>query len=416
MEAPLLERLFTTAQNNESRYVDFLQALLKIPTPRMSEHECVRFLADALEQSGLSVTSFPGLGLAEPLPDGLPLNLVCTRTGTGSGRSLMIEAHIDTVPPGDDKKWHSPPWSAEIRDGKIYARGAHDDRVGAAMIWMLHDLLDQCGIKTKGDLHFLVTTEEEFSSGGMKAFLTNPKKVIPDAHIGLDGNRAHYCITGHAGALPFEVVFEGPWGSVLLSDTEQESNPIVWASRLVSELPRFAESTVKRFRDRNPDPRWPDPTVVATAIHTRDWVSNLPEECTVRVFANVMPPVTLDEFKGWVLDFVRDFATGNPWLLEHPPRVHWLPPEVPAYVLPENSEFLNELSRCHEQAFGVPLQARYIGGWGDMRLLESPEIVLYGPGGGGGDHSYNEYFELSSLVPTLVTLGTLTARWCGLEP
>src|SRR5690349_21764289 len=182
MPSGLSERLGTVARNNEARYTTFLQKLLQIPTPRMQEHQCLLFLAEALEASGIGVMMFEGFGMAEPLPDGPPWNLFGTRRGAGNGRSLLIEAHIDTVPTGDVTKWDPPPWSGEIRDGKIYARGAHDDRVGAAMLWMLHDLLDQCAVRTRGDLHFLVTTEEENSSGGMKAFLKHPQKVVPDAH------------------------------------------------------------------------------------------------------------------------------------------------------------------------------------------------------------------------------------------
>ena len=415
MEAEHLKTLSETANRNADRYTAFLQELLRIPTPRMQELRCLRFLGDAMEESGLPVTYFEGLGLLEALPDGPPQNLFCTRPGSGGGRSLLIEAHIDTVPPGDESKWDCSPWSGEIRDGKIYARGAHDDRVGVAMLWMLNDLLEQCGVRTKGDLHSLVTTEEELSSGGMKAFLSHPKRIIPDAHIGLDGNRTHHCITGHAGALPFEVVFDGPWGSVLLADPKQNSNPLTWACRFVAELERVAEVTRARFRERNSDARWPDPVLIPNAIHTRDWMSNLPERCTVRAYANVMPPITLDEFKQWITEFVASFAAGKPWLAEHPPRIEWLPVEVPSYVLPDDSRLLRELSHCHRLAFGAELKPRYIGGWGDMRLLGSPEVILYGPGGGGGDHFYNEYFELESLVPTLITLGSLTANWCGTE-
>jgi acetylornithine deacetylase/succinyl-diaminopimelate desuccinylase-like protein len=185
------------------------------------------------------------------------------------------------------------------------------------------------------------------------------------------------------------------------------------ANRFFTEIAQFAADTRKEFRRRNNDPRWPDAALVPTAIHTRDWISNLPEQCTVRFFANVMPPVTLEEFQQKVAAFVDAFAKRIPWLVEHPPQVNWLPPGVPSYVLPDNSRLWPELSDSHQLAFGAPLQSRFIGGWGDMRLLGSPEVILYGPGGGGGDHHYNEYFELADLVPTLVTLGLLTARWCG---
>ena len=366
--------------------------------------------------AGRPLNSFPGLGLEESLPDGLPLNLFGTRKGHGGGRSLLIEAHLDTVPPGDESRWNSSPWSGEIRNGRIYARGAHDDRVGAAMLWMLNDLLDEANIETRGDLHYLVTTEEEFSSGGMKAFLQHPLKVVPDAHIGLDGNQANFCITGHMSAVPFEVTFPGPWGSVLLSNPASDDNPILLASQFLATVPEFSRSFATRWRSRNPDPRWPAPGVVPTDVHTSGWVSNLPEKCTVRFFANMAPPVSIDECQNWISGWVESFASNSAWLQAHPPSLRWLAVQVPAYTLPEPSELLEQLSRCHERAFGTALVPRYIGGWGDMRLLGSPQVVLYGPGKGGGDHGYDEYFSLEDLPPILVTLASLTAEWCGFVP
>src|SRR6476620_1588057 len=120
-------------------YTQFLQDLLRIPTPRMREHQCSRFLGDALERCGLEVEYFQGEGLGEPTPDGPPLNLIGRRKGSGEGKSLLLQAHIDTVPPGDEYRWTDGPWSGRIVDGRIFGRGAHDDRVGAAMLWMVAD-------------------------------------------------------------------------------------------------------------------------------------------------------------------------------------------------------------------------------------------------------------------------------------
>src|SRR5689334_9222743 len=75
MPSELSERLGRVARNNEARYTTFLQKLLQIPTPRMQEHQCLLFLAEALEASGIGVMTFEGFGMAEPLPDGPPLNL-----------------------------------------------------------------------------------------------------------------------------------------------------------------------------------------------------------------------------------------------------------------------------------------------------------------------------------------------------
>src|SRR5262249_2081799 len=83
-------------------YIEFFQSLLRIPTPRMREHEAVRFLGGALQRSGLTVDYFEGEGLGEPTPDGPPLNLVAQRKGSGGGKSLLLQGHMDTVPPGDE--------------------------------------------------------------------------------------------------------------------------------------------------------------------------------------------------------------------------------------------------------------------------------------------------------------------------
>src|SRR5690242_995789 len=85
---------------SRATYIQFLQDLLRIPTPRMREHKCVRFLGEALERCGVEVEYFQGEGLGEPTPDGPPLNLIGRRKGRGEGRSLLLQAHMDTVPPG----------------------------------------------------------------------------------------------------------------------------------------------------------------------------------------------------------------------------------------------------------------------------------------------------------------------------
>src|SRR5579863_6786030 len=84
-----------------SRYVSFLQQVLQIPTPRMQEHDAVRFLAQSLEETGCQVEVFRGHGRGEPTPAGPPLNLFASRKGIGTGPSLLIEAHVDTVPTGN---------------------------------------------------------------------------------------------------------------------------------------------------------------------------------------------------------------------------------------------------------------------------------------------------------------------------
>lgn len=397
-------------------YTRFLQQLLQIPAGRMREHASLRFLAAAMQKSGLKPVLFEGEGIGEPTPDGLPINLFACCRGNGGGKSLMLEAHMDTPPTGKEERWVGGPWSGRIEGGRIYGRGAHDDRVGTAMMWMVADVIHQLNVSLAGDLYFLVTTEEEFSSGGMRAYLKSPYRVQPDAHLALDGNRTPYCIAGHAGALSFEIRIPGVWDSVFYRSAEQETNAIKLGSELVGRIDVFEAEVRRRTRALGVDPKWPDPIVVITNVSCRGWFSNNPEEFVLRGFANVMPPMTLVEYKPLLQQFVHEFAQQHPWLRTHPPSVKWGPVQIPSMETSLESEFYRALANCHAKYFESALVPRYIGGWGDMVLLGCTNLIFYGPGGGGGDHSYEEFFELADLGPMLKTVGALICRWNGIRP
>ena len=395
------------------RYTEFLQRFLQIPAPRMQEHRCVRFVGEALQSAGVPVVYFEGLGLGEPAPAGRPLNLHALRRGSGGGKSLLLHAHVDTVPPGNTSLWSDDPWSGAIRNGRSYARGAHDDRTGVALLWMIADLLGQTGTVTEGDLALLVTTEEEYSCGGMQAYVQRARGARPDAHLALDGNRTHYCILGHAGVASFQIRLAGPWGSIFQRDLEHDGNPIEHAAVLVQRLREFEVRLRERVQSLNPHPRWPEPKFVVTQISSGSWFSNVPEECVIGGIGNVIPPMSIADLKSMLQDFLDEVSRSIPWLERHPPELSWGPLEMPGYALEESAEFFQKLGDSHRQYFGAPLQPRYIGGWGDMRLLDSPNLIFYGPGGGGGDHGYDEYYELADLAPMLKTVGRLVVDWCG---
>jgi acetylornithine deacetylase len=409
------QRLAECVDASLDRYVDFLQRLLRIPTPRMREHAAVRFLGEALAAARTPITYFEGEGVGELTPDGPPLNLFAVRKGSGGGKSLLLEAHIDTVPAGDETRWSASPWSGRIENGRIYARGAHDDRSGTAMMWMIADLFAQLEVITQGDVYFLVTSEEEYGDGGMRAYMKRPDRVYPDAHLALDGNQRHFCIVAHAGALTFEVRIAGAWGSLFHRKPDQATNPIELAALFIAALREFEADYRRRTRELSPDPRWPEPMIVASDIRSASWFSNTPEDCRIGIFANVIPPMTLDSCKKLVTEFVESFAREHPWLREHPPSIRCGPLEIPAMVTAESSDFYQMLAACHQVYFDAPLRPRYLGGWGDMVLLGCPNLIFYGPGAGGGDHSYDEYFELADLAPMLKAVGALTLRWAGVR-
>ena len=103
-------------------------------TPR-AERECQEYVAGLLSAAGFEVDLWePSVEEMRDHPmyrerqhwDGRPI-VVGRLPGTGGGRSLMFNGHIDTVPAGPLSDWTTDPWAPEVRDGRLYGRGACAD-------------------------------------------------------------------------------------------------------------------------------------------------------------------------------------------------------------------------------------------------------------------------------------------------
>ena len=86
--------------------------------------------------------------------------------GAGGGRSLLFNGHIDVVPSDPRERWTSDPNRAEVRDGKLYGRGACDMKGGVAAMVFATEILSRLGVRLQGDLIVNTVTDEESSGAG----------------------------------------------------------------------------------------------------------------------------------------------------------------------------------------------------------------------------------------------------------
>jgi acetylornithine deacetylase/succinyl-diaminopimelate desuccinylase-like protein len=142
----------------EAETLQHFQALVRFDTtdppgtPPGGEKPAADYLKQVLEKEGIPVQVFA-------LEPNRP-NVVARLKGNGSKRPLLILGHTDTVNV-DAKKWTSPPFSAERKDGFIYGRGTVDDKdnVTGALMTML--LLKRQGVGLERDVIFLAEAGEE---------------------------------------------------------------------------------------------------------------------------------------------------------------------------------------------------------------------------------------------------------------
>jgi tripeptide aminopeptidase len=157
-------------------------------------------------------------------------NLVALRKGTGGGPTVVFDAHMDTVfQPGLKIK-------TTIRDGRIYAPGIGDDTRNIEALLATMRALDAARIKTRGDLLFVFTVEEETTMRGVKAFLEESKGKI-DEYVALDGGYESFTYGG-IGINWYRQHFIGPGGHTRSATPPYSAAlPLARAITRIYELP-----------------------------------------------------------------------------------------------------------------------------------------------------------------------------------
>ena len=157
-------------------------------------------------------------------------NLVALRKGTGGGPTVVFDAHMDTVfQPGLKIK-------TTIRDGRIYAPGIGDDTRNIEALLATMRALDAARIKTRGDLLFVFTVEEETTMRGVKAFLEENKGKL-DEYVALDGGYESFTYGG-IGINWYRQHFIGPGGHTRSATPPYSATlPLARAIARIYELP-----------------------------------------------------------------------------------------------------------------------------------------------------------------------------------
>jgi len=167
-------------------------AITEINAPSKQEQERAKYIESLLRKHNLDIR-YDTAG-----------NLIATRKGTSGGPVTVFDAHMDTVfQPGLKIK-------ATVRDGRVYAPGIGDDTRNIEALLATLRALDAAKIKTKGDLVFVFTTDEEAGMSGAKQYTKDNKGKV-DYYIALDGGYEGFTYAG-IGINWYRHHFIGPGG------------------------------------------------------------------------------------------------------------------------------------------------------------------------------------------------------------
>ena len=181
--------VFAAIEERKEELFQLLSSFIKIDSQSFGSHgreaEIARYIQELCLEMGLESSLYSPMdleGFAEH-PDYMPgrnledrYNVTAVWKGWEDKNALMLMAHTDTVQTGDPNNWELDPLSGAIRDGKIYGRGAGDDKSGIAVMLFLAKVLRDMGFTPKGNILLNAYSDEEYggSHGALAAVLRDP--------------------------------------------------------------------------------------------------------------------------------------------------------------------------------------------------------------------------------------------------
>ena len=188
---------------NDDELIGWVQDLTRIPSvwkPETGEGEeaAARWVEARCKEMGLEThfefvaTGRPNVIAIYPTQD--------ARCNTQIASSvlrprLMFEGHTDVVTEGDPARWTDPPFSATMRDGKIFGRGANDMKAGVCCALMATQAIVQSGVKLNGDILLGMVCDEEGQMIGIKHFVAQGWADAVTACIVCEPEENHVCIS-----------------------------------------------------------------------------------------------------------------------------------------------------------------------------------------------------------------------------
>jgi succinyl-diaminopimelate desuccinylase len=197
--------------------VRFLQALVRVPTdtPPGNNAPHAERAAELLDAMGLPAQKF-AVPQDEVHAAGLQsITNLLVRRQYGQGKSVLLNAHGDVVPPGEG--WSKDPYGGEIEDGKMYGRATAVSKCDFASYAFALRALEAVAKPTKGSVELLFTYDEEFGGEVGPAWMLRHGHIKPDLMVA--AGFSYQVITAHNGCLQLEVTVHGKMAHAAIPDS-----------------------------------------------------------------------------------------------------------------------------------------------------------------------------------------------------
>jgi acetylornithine deacetylase len=408
----------------EAEATALLGRLVQFDSTLGREAPCLDFVADALALQGLAVRRVPTEpnrlkdhpGFSPPLISyaGRDNVVGLHRPRERKGRSLVLQAHVDVVPPGAEEEWTTPPFRPDVREGRLYGRGAGDMKAGLVANMIALKALRRAGLAPAAEVQVQAVIEEECTgNGALATMLAMPKAdaaIIPEPG------------PGYAAIYTAEVGVVWAWVTVTgrpahVRDMQAGVNAIEAAMAVVQRFKDYeaemnrAERVHAAFHGVNHPVN-----VNLGTVEGGEWNSSVASKCRIGLRVGVMLGYTARQAKADIERIVAA-AAADPALRGAKVALSWGGFMADPCAFDRASPIAQLVERSFAEVGGGNLRAYPATGLTDGRFFElyqGTPVAVFGPDA-ENIHGIDESVGIASTHAITRTIALTIAEWCGTE-
>jgi acetylornithine deacetylase len=341
------------------------------------EGEIARFIAQWLEQQGLTVQMIESAA-------GRP-NVIAVAKGSGGGRTLLLNGHMDTVGAGEMANPHKPRIEPPVQgagDGRLYGRGAYDMKGGLAACMVA--IAEANKQNLRGDIILTAVADEEYASIGTSEVV---KHVHADGAIVAEFTELQM-VLAHKGFAWFDIETSGVAAHGSRFDLGVDA--IALMGRVLVELDQYDRA----LRLDPPHPLLGNGSVHASIIHGGGEMSTYPDRCVLSLERRTLPGEFADDIEQALLGILEHQQIIDPAFRANIRRGLVRSP----LETPQEAGIARAVQSAATKVLGHPAPVAGVHFWSDAAFLADAGIpsLLFGPSGAGA-HAVEEWVDLSSV-------------------
>lgn len=382
---------FNFIESQKKNLISFLQQIVRIPS-----QDGLDFLKPIIKAVSQELKKFG----FKPILIGEKTNqsILCFCGRKGTGKTLWLDAPLDTAAVGNINKWKYSPFSGKIVQGKLYGRGSGDCKAAIAIFVYSAAAVFNSGKNIKGQL--ILT----FDSGEQNGDFTGMRNILKR------GVKADACIIGYPNT---EGIVIGSRGFLRMNVTTFGKSAHTGARykvgvNAINKMVQFLNGleklklSHKKSRLFNFGPR-----LTISTIEGGRAINIVPDECKVKIDIRLVPSQTKDRVLEEINNLVKKIEEKDPhFKIEIKPYLY-----EPAFQTSERSEIVRILKKNAEEILKKRVKLIACGPANSGNIIGNKGIDTIAGFGIDGDnfHSENEYINLNFIIPvTKVYIKTIS--------